>query len=214
MYLPKHFAEPRPEIMHNLMREQPLATLVTHSAAGLDANHVPLHLVANGSPFGTLQGHIARANPLWKEVAGGIDVLAIFNGSHAYISPSWYPTKALTGKAVPTWNYAVVHAHGTLRVIDDAAWLRKQIEALTAHHEAGLPQPWSVSDAPADYTEKMIAAIVGIEIEITRLTGKWKTSQNQPAENQAGIVAALNEEGHGAMADLVAIHTDIAGQAV
>lgn len=212
MYMPKHFAEPRIEVMHDLMREQPLATLITHSPAGLDANHVPLNFVANGSPFGTLQGHIARANPLWTEIANGIDVLAVFNGPHAYISPSWYATKAQTGKAVPTWNYAVVHAHGTLRVINDEAWLRTQIEALTVHHEASLPHPWSVSDAPADYTEKMIAAVIGIEIKITRLTGKWKTSQNQPAENQAGIIEALRCNGNSAMADLVEARAKTADQ--
>lgn len=195
MYLPKHFDEPRVDVMHGLMRAHPLATLVTLSSNGLDANHIPLQLAAGASPFGTLQGHIARANPLRQEINGKIDVLAIFQGPDAYISPSWYATKKATGKAVPTWNYAVVHAHGTLRVIDDAAWLRAQLEALTAHNEATFAHPWAVSDAPRDYTEKMIAAVVGIEIEITRLTGKWKVSQNQPAENRAGVIEALHSDG-------------------
>lgn len=194
MYLPKHFDEPRVDVMHGLMRAYPLATLVTLSSNGLDANHIPLQLAAGASPFGTLQGHIARANPLGREV-GKIDVLAIFQGPDAYISPSWYATKKATGKAVPTWNYAVVHAHGTLRVIDDALWVRAQIEALTMHNEAPFAHPWAVSDAPSDYTEKMIAAVVGIEIEITRLTGKWKVSQNQPAENRAGVLEALRNNG-------------------
>lgn len=195
MYLPKHFDEARVDVMHGLMRAHPLATLVTFSPNGLDANHIPLQLAAGVSPFGTLQGHIARANPLRQEINGKIDVLAIFQGPDAYISPSWYATKKATGKAVPTWNYAVVHAHGTLRVIDDAAWLRAQLEALTTHNEAVFAHPWAVSDAPRDYTEKMIAAVVGIEIEITRLTGKWKVSQNQPAENRAGVIEALHNDG-------------------
>jgi len=213
MYLPKHFEEPRIEVMHELMRAHPLATLVTLTAGGLDANHIPLQLVADSSPFGTLQGHVARANPLWRDFDRNVEVLAVFRGPEGYISPSWYATKQETGKAVPTWNYAVVHAHGKLRVIDDAAWLRAQIEALTTHNEASLPHPWAVSDAPADYTEKMISALVGIEIEITRLTGKWKTSQNQPAANQAGIIAALRADGRddsAAMADLVAARAQTA----
>lgn len=206
MYLPKHFAEPRVEVMHELMRAHPLATLVTLSSDGLDANHIPLQLVAGHSPFGTLQGHVARANPAWRDFDTDTEVLAIFQGPEGYISPSWYATKKETGKAVPTWNYAVVHARGALRVIDDASWVRAQIEALTTRNEAQLPHPWAVSDAPADYVEKLIAAVVGIEIVITRLTGKWKTSQNQPAENQAGVIAALRSHGHDnstAMADLI-----------
>lgn len=209
MYLPGHFAEPRIEAMHALMRAHPLAMLVTLTSSGLDANHIPLQLVAGSSPFGTLQGHVARANPVWRDVERDIEVLAVFRGPESYISPSWYATKKETGKAVPTWNYAVVHAHGKLRSIDDAAWLRAQIEALTAQHEAPLPHPWAVADAPRDYTEKMISALVGIEIEVTRLEGKWKASQNQPAENQAGIIAALRADGSDngtAMAGLIAAH--------
>jgi transcriptional regulator len=215
MYLPKHFAEPRIEVMHELMRAYPLATLVTFSSSGLDANHIPLQLVADATPFGTLQGHVARANPLWKNAGEGGeagDVLLIFQGPDAYISPSWYPSKKETGKAVPTWNYAVVHAHGTLRVIDDAGWVRAQIETLTTQHEAALPHPWQVSDAPQDYVEKMVSAIVGIEIIITRLTGKWKVSQNQPAENQAGVVEALRNSGNNAMTELVETRAKAADQ--
>lgn len=206
MYLPPHFAEPRVEVMHALMRASPLATLVTLSSTGLDANHIPLQLVAGSSPFGTLQGHVARANPLWQDFAENVEVLAVFQGADGYISPSWYATKKEHGKAVPTWNYAVVHAHGTLRIIDDTDWLRAQIEALTTQHEAALPHPWAVSDAPADYTQKLLAAVVGIEITITRLSGKWKVSQNQPVENQTGVIEALRCSGRAestAMADLV-----------
>jgi transcriptional regulator len=212
MYLPKHFAEPRIEVMHELMRAYPLATLVTFSSSGLDANHIPLQLVADATPFGTLQGHVARANPLWQDFDKNVEVLVIFQGPDAYISPSWYATKKETGKAVPTWNYAVAHAYGTLRIIDDASWLRAQIETLTTHNEAPLPHPWAVTDAPGDYIEKMIAAVVGIEIEITRLNGKWKVSQNQPAENQAGVVEALRDDGNTAMADLVEARAKTADQ--
>ena len=194
MYLPAHFEETRPEILHALMRDCPLATLVVSGADGLDANHVPLQLVAVPGEPDRLRGHVARANPLWKQAAGGIPALAIFHGAEAYVSPGWYPTKQRHGKAVPTWNYAVVHAHGTLRAIDDAGWLRAQVGALTRAHEAGREKPWHVGEAPADYIDGMIKAIVGIELTITRLTGKWKTSQNQPAENQLGVIAGLQGE--------------------
>ena len=190
MYIPKHFAEEDVAEMHALMRARPLATLVSHGADGLNANHIPLLLVD-----GKLQGHVARANPLWQagNVAG--EVLVVFQGDDSYISPSGYATKAEHGKVVPTWNYAAVHAYGELRVIDDPHWIFAQISALTAANEAALPQPWAVTDAPADYIEKMLGAIVGIEIGITRLLGKWKVSQNQPAVNQASLIAALEKAG-------------------
>jgi transcriptional regulator len=193
MYCPKHFAEPRIDTLHALMRARPLATLVTLASDGLDANHIPLLLDATTGKFGTLRGHVARANPLWH--ADGAAALAIFLGPEGYVTPSWYPTKAESGKAVPTWNYAVAHAHGRLRAIDDAAWLRAQIEALTAQEEATFAAPWRMADAPADYVEKMIGAVVGIEIEIERLVGKWKTSQNQPPRNRDGVVAGLRARG-------------------
>jgi transcriptional regulator len=206
MYLPAHFAEDRVEVLHALMAAHPLATLVSHGAQGLTANHVPLHLVAAGGPQGTLQGHVARANPLWRQAVEA-DVLVIFHGPQAYVTPSWYETKREHGKAVPTWNYVVVHAHGRLRAIDDADWLLGNLEALVAHHEAGFAEPWQIGDAPPEYIEKMLSAIVGIEIEITELKGKWKTSQNQPPANRAGVVAGLRELGTdeaAAMAGLVA----------
>jgi transcriptional regulator len=186
MYLPKHFAEDDVAKMHALMRAHPLATLISHGPDGLDANHIPL-LLADGK----LQGHVARANPLWKvgNVAG--EVLVIFHGHESYISPSGYATKAEHGKVVPTWNYVAVHAYGDLRVIDDPAWIFGQISALTAANEGVLPQPWAVTDAPADYIERMLGAIVGIEIGITRLLGKWKVSQNQPPANQTSLTKAL-----------------------
>ncbi|MGA9665568.1 MAG: FMN-binding negative transcriptional regulator [Gallionella sp.] len=195
MYMPRHFEQPRVEMMHDLMRARPLATVVTLTSNGLDANHIPLHLTDAPAPFGALRGHAARANPLWRDFAKDVEALAIFHGPESYITPSWYATKQETGKVVPTWNYAVVHAYGTLRIFDDATWVRAQLEALTDHNEAGFAHPWSVTDAPREYTEKLIEAVVGFEIVITRLSGKWKVSQNQPMENQAGVIAGLNESG-------------------
>jgi transcriptional regulator len=191
MYIPKQFEEPRVDVMHALIRAQPLATLVTLSSGGLNANHVPLHLAEAPAPFGRLQGHVARANPILSDLNSNIESLAVFHGPNAYITPSWYATKKETGKVVPTWNYAVVHAYGFLRVVDNAAWLRAQLEDLTVHNEASFSEPWAVSDAPQEYIEKMMTAIVGIEMVITKLSGKWKVSQNQPAQNQAGVVAGL-----------------------
>lgn len=195
MYLPSHFEEPNIEVMHALMRNHPLATLVTMNSDGITANHIPLHLSPEPAPFGTLRGHVARANPLWTDLTEGIETLAIFQGAESYISPSWYATKREHGKVVPTWNYIAVHAYGVLRVIDDPHWLREQLDALTAQHEAKLPDPWVVQDAPAEFTERLLHSIVGIEMVVTRLSGKWKMSQNQPAQNRAGVVEGLNAQG-------------------
>ncbi|WP_020481675.1 FMN-binding negative transcriptional regulator [Methylomonas sp. MK1] len=205
MYIPKHFDEPRIDVMQTLIRDYPLATLVNLSADGLNANHIPLHWAEEGgSPYGSLRGHVARSNPLWTDFGQQTDVLAVFQAENAYISPSWYVTKPQTGKVVPTWNYAAVHAYGTLKIIDDPAWIRRQLEAMTAEFEAGFPESWSVSDAPADFTERLIAQIVGIEISVTRLQGKWKVSQNQPPENQNSVIKALRESVQPAMANMVA----------
>jgi len=195
MYIPPHFEQPDIEVMHDLIRNRPLATLVTLGSDGINANHIPLHLSPAPEPFGVLRGHVARANPIWRDLESDADTLAIFHGPDAYISPSWYATKQETGKVVPTWNYAVVHAYGSLRIIDDASWVRSQMEALTTHHEAAFPEPWAVSDAPEDFTEKLIGAVVGIEMVITRLFGKWKISQNQPPQNQNSVIQGLNASG-------------------
>ncbi|MDD5271732.1 MAG: FMN-binding negative transcriptional regulator [Methylovulum sp.] len=200
MYQPAHFVQPSVAVMHELMRQRPLATLVTLDSDGLNANHIPLHLADEPLPFGCLRGHVARANPLWADVSPEQEVLAIFHGPDAYISPSWYATKPETGKVVPTWNYAVVHAYGHLRAVDDAGWLRAQLEALTDHNEVHFAKPWAVADAPADFTERLMGAIVGIELQITRLVGKWKVSQNQPPCNQASVVAGLQANGQAEMA--------------
>jgi transcriptional regulator len=206
MYLPKHFEETRVQILHELIRAHPLGALVTLTPSGLDANHIPFEVDPDPAPFGTLRGHIARANPLWRDFSRGVEALAIFQGPGTYISPSWYPTKRETAKVVPTWNYTVVHAHGALRVIDDRAWLRGFVEKLTNRHEAGRRDPWKVTDAPSDFIEKQLGAIVGLEIPITRLVGKWKVSQNRPPPDRDGVVQGLSQEGRhsaAAMADLV-----------
>lgn len=205
MYIPKHFDESRTDVMHELMRARPLATLITLASTGLEANHIPLHLTDDAPPFGTLRGHVARANSLWKDYAKELEVLAVFQGPDAYVTPSWYPTKAEDGKAVPTWNYAVAHAYGALRIIDDAAWLRAHLETLSAHNEAAFPEPWQLADAPHDFTEKLIGAVVGIEIVITRLSGKWKVSQNQPPRNQAGVIEGLRESADVRSLDMAAL---------
>lgn len=203
MYLPPQFEQLDVGVMHELMRTRSLATLVTTGSDGLNANHIPLHLSVTPEPFGVLRGHVARSNPIWNELDSAVDTLAIFHGPDAYISPSWYATKQETGKVVPTWNYTVVHAYGRLRIVDDAVWLRAQLEALTAQHEAGLPNPWAISDAPDDFIEKLLGAVVGIEMIITRLSGKWKVSQNQPLQNQHSVIQGLTANGQVAMAELV-----------
>ena len=175
------------------MRERPLATLVTLGAAGLDANHIPFEIDAAPAPYGTLRGHVARANPVWRDHFLDTEALAIFHGPQVYISPSWYETKKQSGEVVPTYNYAVVHAYGRLRIIDDRAWLRGLVTRLTERFESASAAPWQVSDAPLDFIEKQLGAIVGIEIAISKLVGKWKASQNRPAQDRAGVVEALSE---------------------
>ena len=195
MYLPKHFAESEIGPIHELIRERPFATLVTQGSDGLHANHIPLLLQTEPSPYGRLQGHVPRANPLTSTLVPGVDALAIFHGPEGYISPSWYPVKQETGKVVPTWNYRVAHAYGRLEVIDDAVWVRSQVEALTDLNEARFEKPWQVADAPRDYTDRMIGALLGLEIVITRLLGKTKANQNHPERNRAGLVAGLRALG-------------------
>lgn len=207
MYIPKHFAETRVDVLHQLIRARPLSTLVTLSSSGLNANHIPLHLSQEPSPFGALRGHVARANAIWNGISNDVEALAIFHGPDVYVTPSWYPTKAATGKVVPTWNYAVVHAYGTLRAVDDPTWVRSHLESLTADNERSLAEPWRIDDAPSDFVEKLLGAVVGIEIVVTRLSGKWKASQNQPAENKAGVIEGLRACGTteaAEMADLIA----------
>jgi transcriptional regulator len=195
MYMPAHFREERAEVLQGAIRNIALATLVTRGAAGIEANHLPLLLEE-----GVLRGHFARANPVWKSLQKNAEALAIFLGPHAYVSPNWYPTKAQTGKAVPTWNYITVHAHGCLTLQDDPVWLRAHVGALSEAHEAGRAMPWSVEDAPGDYIESMLRAIVGFELSITRLEGKWKLSQNRGSADRAGVRDALVQDGHAELA--------------
>lgn len=195
MYLPKHFEQTDIAAIHALITNHPFATLVTIGADGLCANHLPVELHPEPQPYGTLIGHVARGNPVWREAANSQEALFIFQGSNTYITPSWYPSKAETGKVVPTWNYAVVHAHGPLHAITDPHWLKAHVERLVSRHEASFAQPWALADAPSDFVEKLIGGIVGIEMPIARLVGKWKTSQNRPEADQRGVIAGLQEVG-------------------
>ena len=190
MYTPSHFNEDRLDVLQALVAAHPLGTLVTHSEAGLDADHIPFELAAPtpDAPFGTLRAHVARANPLWR--LAGMQVMAVFQGPSAYVSPSLYEEKPLSGKVVPTYNYAVVHAHGMLRAIEDPEWILALLQRLTTHHEASRAAPWAVADAPPDYIATLLRAIVGIEIPLDSLRGKWKLSQNRSPADQA-VVAEM-----------------------
>jgi transcriptional regulator len=199
MYTPRHFAETRAEVLQGLIRDYPFATVVANAADGLAANHLPFEWVD-----GALHGHVARGNELAR--LDGAGVLAIFQGPHGYISPNWYPTKQETHREVPTWNYAVAHVHGRLKVIEDASWLRALLERLTDRHEASEPQPWRVGDAPADHVEKMLRAIVGLEIIVERIEGKFKLNQNHPGRNRLGAIAGLRRrDGDAELAALMAL---------
>lgn len=195
MYLPAHFEETRVEFLHQLIRSHPLGALVTAGAKGLDANHIPFEIDPHPAPFGTLRAHVARANPVWRELSKDVEPLVIFQGPQIYVTPSWYQTKKETGKVVPTFNYIVVHAYGSMRAIDDAGWLRNFVGGLTDRFEAPRAQPWAMADAPEEFIAMQLRAIVGIEIQVTKLIGKWKTSQNRPAADQQGVVAGLRESG-------------------
>ena len=189
MYIPAHFREDRTVVLHEAMRQIAFATLVTQGEGLLEANHLPLLLDAQA---GILRGHVARVNPVWNNLTPGSAVLAIFLGPDAYVSPGWYPSKAQTGKAVPTWNYLTVHARGTVGVIQDLDWLRAHVTALSGAHESGRPDPWKITDAPPDYIDSMLRAIVGLEIAITGLKGKWKLSQNRPGDRESVREALLH----------------------
>jgi transcriptional regulator len=207
MYQPPQFREGDLAVQHALIRAHPLGLLITAGPDGPTANALPFHLVDEGSPNGVLQVHMSRANGQWKEIAAGAPVLVVFQGDNAYITPSWYATKRETGKVVPTWNYAIVQVRGTAKVIDDAGWLRTQIEALTGEHEHPRQAPWRVDDAPGAFVDAQIKGIIGVEIEITGIEGKWKVSQNRPkadiAEVIEGLGAATDAHANPGMADLV-----------
>ena len=195
MYLPKYFKEERVAVLHELIRARPFATLVTTGPNGLDASHIPMVLDAREGALGILRGHLAKGNPQWKEYAAGSPALAIFAGAHHYISPSWYPSAEEHGKAVPTWNYAVVHAHGPLRLETGKEALFHHVRSLTDQQESGRTPRWGVEKAPAEFIDGMLGAIVGVEMEIVRLEGKWKMSQNRPPQDHPGVIAGLRREG-------------------
>jgi transcriptional regulator len=191
MYIPKANEERRVPVMHELMRAYPLAALVTLGGSGLIASHIPLVLEPDGSEYGVLKGHISRANLQWKDLAPDVDALAIFAGHQHYISPTWYPGKSTHGKEVPTWNYAVVHAYGALRLVEEKDWLLAHLHSLTDIHETASPTPWNVDDAPAEFIAVLLKGIIGFELPIRRLEGKWKVSQNRTEADRAGVTRGL-----------------------
>ncbi len=204
MYLPSAFREDSLDIQHDFIRAHPLGVLATSGDGGLMANHIPCLLYPEG-PRGVLRLHMARANPQWRELADGAECLVVFHGAQAYVTPSWYATKAETHKVVPTWNFVAVHVWGTPRIYDDPAWVRAQIGALTDAQEKARAQPWRVEDAPDDFIAAQMRAIVGVEIAITRIEGKWKVSQNRNAADRQGVAQGLaGEQGDAVMAGLVA----------
>lgn len=203
MYLPQHFTESRLPVLHDAMERAGLAILVAAGADGLQATHLPLLLDRTNGSHGTLTGHLARSNPLWRDLEAGLPALIIFSGPDAYVSPSWYPSKAAGGKAVPTWNYVAIHASGPVSVFHDPQRLLRVVSDLTGRHEQGRNNPWSVEDAPADYLRAQLVGIVGFEMVISRLEGKWKMSQNRSPEDRAGTRAGLRDEGRDDVAALI-----------
>lgn len=193
MYLPASFQETRAEVLCQAMERHPLATLVTVGTGGLVASHVPLLYSPAEGGLGVLRGHLARANPQWKDYRPEFAALAIFSGPEHYVSPTWYPSLQEHGKVVPTWNYVAVHACGTLTFPEDPAWLLRNVSALTDEHELPFQAPWRVADAPPNFIEDMLRAIVGVELTITELQGKWKVSQNRATADREGVVAGLEE---------------------
>ncbi|MEO2280149.1 FMN-binding negative transcriptional regulator [Pseudoalteromonas pernae] len=211
MHIPRKFKQQNIEELIALMRQHPFANVIVHGSAGLEAHHLPLLLNETDGRY-YLQGHIAKANPLWKNMVDGDNCLVVFNGPHSYISPNYYPTKAENGKAVPTWNYVAVHAKGAMRFVHDAAWIFNAIDSLTNEQERNQPKPWSITDAPRDYIDRMLPALVGINIEVSQLEGQWKLSQNQPEVNQQGVVtrlSELSEDGAQTVAKLVQQHAGV-----
>ena len=201
MYVPPHFDEARTEVLHDLIRRHPFGTLVTHGAGGLDANHIPFELLPGQGALGTLSAHVARANPLWREVADGDEVLVVFRAGDAYVSPNWYPSKHETHQQVPTWNYMVAHAHGRISIRDDERYVRGVVARLTRSHEAAQPVPWKMGDSAPEFIDTLLQKIVGLEIEITRLSGKFKLSQNKELRDLRHAGETLAAQGEHAVGD-------------
>jgi transcriptional regulator len=197
MYLPQHYEETRREELHRVIAEYPFGALVVHGPNGLDANHIPFELHADRGEQGHLLAHVARANPVWKEMADGSEVLVIFRGADAYISPNWYPSKHEQHKQVPTWNYRVVHVHGRLRIRDDEKFVRGVVARLTRVHEAGTgdARPWKMTDSSPEHIDQLLTLIVGLEIEITKMVGKWKLSQNKDVRDRTNAAGELRKRG-------------------
>jgi transcriptional regulator len=203
VYVPTHFNEDRVEVLHELMRGIDLATLVSMTADGMIASHAPLMLDPDPAPYGTLIGHLAKANPHARSADPGVQTLVIFQGPDGYITPSYYAAKQEHGKVVPTWNYTAIHAYGTLEVFDDPARLLEVVTRLTNRHETRRARPWAVADAPDDFVRGMLRGIVGIVLPITRLEGKVKMSQNRPATDLNGVVEGLRLDGRDSLAQAV-----------
>ena len=195
MYRPSHFDETRVDVLHALIAAFGMGILISHDRDGLEATHLPFLIEPGSGRHGRLIGHVARANPHWRRLDGEAETLIVFQGPHGYVSPSWYPSKQADGKVVPTWNYAAVHAYGRATTFDDPARLRAVVAELTEVNERRFEAPWSIDDAPRDFTDRMLAAIVGIEVRITRLEGKLKLSQNRPDEDRHGVLSGLAETG-------------------
>ena len=195
MYVPVEFEETQIDILHELIQQYPLGILLTHGQSGLDANHLPFELDTEVTELGVLHAHVARKNPVWQDVQDGDEVLVVFRAGDAYISPQWYPSKQEHHQQVPTWNYRVIHAHGKVKIRDDERYVRGVVARLTRTHEAMQAEPWKMSDAPKDYIETMLKAIVGIEIEITKIQGKSKLGQNKEHRDIVGVANALSTTG-------------------
>lgn len=204
MYIPPHFNEARVEVLHDAMRAGGLATLVTMTADGMIASHLPLLLDPDPAPYGTLVGHLARANLQTNATDAAVQAMVVFHGTDGYISPSLYATKKETGKVVPTWNYVAIHAYGTIEFFDDPERLLGVVTRLTSQYETPRENPWAIGDAPADFVQGMLRAIVGLSIPIARLEGKYKMSQNRPKIEHAGIVSGLEADGKADLAAQVA----------
>ena len=212
MYLPAQFEESRTEVLHDLMEKHPMGILFTHGQSGMDANHLPFDLHRDEGSQGVLHAHVARNNPVWQDVANGDEVLVVFRAADAYISPQWYPSKHEFHKQVPTWNYIVAHAYGRITIRDDERYVRGVVARLTRIHEATQPVPWKMTDAPRDYIDTMLKAIVGLEIEITRIVGKYKLGQNKEARDIRGAGEALNAKGDRLLGDAMLAAADARGE--
>jgi transcriptional regulator len=200
MYIPPHFAVSDPALLHRIIQEHPLGMLVTQPDGNFDADHLPFEFDPGVGPLGTLTAHVARNNPLWQRSATGSPVMVVFRGAEAFISPSWYPSKHESHRQVPTWNYEVVHAHGTLTVRDDERFVRGLVARLTRRHEAAEARPWKMSDSAPDYIDSMLRNIVGLEVSITSLVGKSKLSQNKETRDRLNAAMVLGERGQAELA--------------